>query len=240
MAEFEHLEELVVGLHERGELGYANSRDEFIQLKSGRWSPNFFNGRGIMSFSDKLDMPIHAQQRLARLTAEGYAHGLDQIEDPFDHIINTPQAVNPVVGAVALLTGVSLLYLRTPEGEKGYGKHEPIEGAFKKGDKTIPIDNVVSNAKTKEEVTVPIEKMAGLVIPEFLVLFDREEGGRQAINAQGYGLRRVVGMRKATQILLENGRIRSEQAAWSFDYIDEYDVPVTDHSDERQALSRPE
>jgi orotate phosphoribosyltransferase len=226
MAEFGHLEHLVIGLHARGELGYANTPEEFIKLKSGRLSPNFFNGRGIMSFSDKIDMSITEQMRLAKLAAEGYAHGIDQVKNGFDHIINLPQAVNPIVGAVALLSGASLLYLRTPEGEKGYGKHQPIEGVFSKGDIVTGIDNVISNGDTKKEVTEPIEG-AGLVLPEFVVLLDREEGGEAALKDAGYDLTKVIGMRAATQILLDAGRIRSEQAEWSFDYIDEYNIPVS-------------
>lgn len=224
MAEFEHLEELVVGLFDRGELGYAKTKKEFIRLKSGRLSPNFFNGRGIMSFSTKIGMPIDRQKRIAELTVEGYAHGLDQAKNSFDHIINLPQAVNPVVGAVALLSGVSLLYLRTPEGEKGYGKHSPIEGQYRHGDNVIGIDNVISNADTKVEVTEPIEG-AGLVLPEFVVLMDREEGGEMALKSKGYDLTKVAWMGVATQILLGAGRIQPYQAEWSFEYIEKYNNP---------------
>jgi len=225
VAEFEHLEELVIGLHERGELGYADTPDEFVRLKSDRMSPNFFNGRGIMSFSEALEMPLQKQMRLARLAAEGYAYGLDQTKNKFDHMINLPQAVNPIAGAVALISGVSLLYLRTPEGEKGYGKHKPIEGEYMSGDEVVGIDNVISNADTKKEVTDPIEK-AGLLIPEFVVLMDREEGGEATLESAGYDLTSVIGMGAATRILLDAGRIRPEQAEWSFEYIDQYNVTI--------------
>jgi orotate phosphoribosyltransferase len=239
MVEFPHLEELVVGLHERGELGYAESKDRFIKLKSGRMSPNFFNGRGIMSLSPKLEMSMAKQRQLARLTVEGYAFALDQAKHHHDHIVNLPQAVNPIVGAVALLSGRSLLYLRTPEGEKGYGKHAPIEGAFQPGDAVAGIDNVISNGDTKREVTDPIEG-AGLVIPEFIVLMDREEGGEAALQTAGYGLTKVVGMGKATEILEANNRIRPEQAEWSYEYIATYNEPVHTppelHSSPQQSL----
>lgn len=225
MADFEHSEELVVGLFDRGELGFAESRDKFIKLKSGRMSPTFFNGRRIMSFSPNQAMPLAKQRRIAQLTVEGYAHGVDQSKNGFDHLINLPQAVNPIVGAIALLSGKSLLYLRTLEGEKGYGKHQPIEGFFEEGDRVLGIDNVVSDAKTKDEVTAPIQS-AGLVIPEFVVLLDREEGGEAAIKDGGRDLTSVVGMGAATQILVDAGRISAEQAAWSFDYIERYQVPV--------------
>lgn len=223
MAEFEHLEELVIGLFDRGELGYAKTKDKFIQLKSGRLSPNFFNGRGIMSFSTRIDMPLDKQKRLAGLMVESYSHGLDQAKNPFDHIINLPQAVNPIVGAVALLRGVSLLYLRTPEGEKSYGKHSPIEGQYQIGDSVIGLDNVISNADTKIEAAKPIEGV-GLVLPEFVVLLDREEGGEVALKAQGYDLTRVAGMGVATRILLDAGRIQPHQAEWSFEYNERYNT----------------
>lgn len=221
MAAFEHLEELVVGLYDRNEFGFVDSPDEFIKIKSGRMSPTFFDGRNIMSFSSGHEMPIERQQQIARLTVEGYVHGLDRITEEYDHIINLPQAVNPVIGAVALLSGKSELYLRTAEGEKGYGKHKPIQGIYQSGDKVIGVDNVISNGDTKKEVTEPIES-AGLTLPRFVVLMDREEGGEAALSTQGYGLISVIGMRAATQILLDNKRIRPEQAEWSFEYIDRY------------------
>lgn len=224
MAEFEHLEELVVGLHERGDLGFAESEDEFITVKSGRLSPTFFNGRGIMSRCPEHPMSLVKQGRVTDLTIDGYAHMLDQIEQ-HDHIINLPQAVNPIVGAIALKSGYSLLYLRTQEGEKGYGKHEPIEGLYSPDESVIGIDNVISDSKTKTDVAKTIEA-AGLRIPIFAVLLDREEGGEATLNHLGYDLASVVGMRAATQILLDAGRIRPEQARWSFDYIDRYNIPV--------------
>ncbi len=174
-----------------------------------------------MSFSTKIDMSLERQKRLAKLTVEGYAHGLDQAKNSFDHIVNLPQAVNPVVGAVALLNGVSLLYLRTPEGEKGYGKHPPIEGQYQSGDRVIGLNNVISNTDTKVEVTGPIEG-AGLVLPEFVVLLNREEGGEAALKSQGYDLTQVIGMGAATGILLDAGRIQSHQAEWSYQYIEQY------------------
>lgn len=228
MAEFEHLEELVVGLYDRKELGFAETEADFIKLKSGRMSPTFFNGRRVMSFSNTMDMPYEQQERVAQLTVEGYVHGLNQggYRATTEHIINLPQAVNPIIGAVAMEAGMSLLYLRTPEGEKGYGKHQPIEGIYEKGDTVVGIDNVISNGATKQEVTEPIEDGAGLILPGFVVLLDREEGGRATLAEEGYDLESVIGMRAATQILSDARRIRPEQAEWSFAYIDRYDVPV--------------
>lgn len=231
MAEFPHLEELVVGLHERGEIGYVNSPEDFITLKSGRQSPNYVSTRDIMSFSDSLPISIERQQRVAELTVKAYAHGLDEISntvgnpgdaaDPFEHIVGLPQAVTTVVGAVGYERRTSVLTIRVPEGEKGYGKHKPIQGTFKEGDRAYALDNVISDGGTKSEYTGPLEA-AGLVLPGFLVLVDREEGGEQSLLENGYMLYRVVGMGAATRILLDNKRIRPDQAEWSFDYIARY------------------
>ncbi len=222
MAEFRHVEELIVGLYERGELVYANSPDEFTRLRSGRMSPYFFNGRGIMSFSPSLEMPLAKQRRLARLTVEGYAFALDHARYDHDHILNLPQAINPIIGAVALVSGRSLLYQRTPEAKNGYGKHSPIEGVFTKGDAVIGMDNVIGNGDTKYESAGLIEA-AGLAVPEFAVLIDREEGGEAALAAAGYSLTKVFGMRLATEILQAHGSsIRPEQAEWTYEYIASY------------------
>ena len=67
MAEFERQEELVVGLYERGAIGFAKTEDEFITLKSGRKSPHYVNLRGMMSFSKNHHMTKREQKRVRDL-----------------------------------------------------------------------------------------------------------------------------------------------------------------------------
>lgn len=106
MAEFEHLEEWVVGLYDRGIIGCAASREEFIKLKSGRMSPQYANFRGVLSVNALLvhnGMNFDRQMRVADLTVEAGAFAVNSVKKKrsFNHITPIPQAVTQLGGAVA-------------------------------------------------------------------------------------------------------------------------------------------
>jgi len=225
MVEFGKIEELAVGWFDRGEIGYAKTLEEFTPLKSGRRSPNYVNGRRIMSFSKNGEVEPRRQLQIAKLTIYGLAHAIDHSNSDYDHLANVPQAINPVVGALAWVRGDSLLNVRTKEGDKGYGQHDPIEGLYEEGELVIGIDNVISDGGTKMEFMEPIG-LCKLVLQEFVVIVDREEGGAAALHQQGIGLSRVMAMGQVTDILLDHGRINAQQAEWSHEYIARYNHPL--------------
>ena len=233
MAEFEHMEEWVVGLHDRGIIGCAETRDDFIKLKSGRMSPHYANFRGIMSVNynivhygeGHIQMNNGQQQRVRELTVEAGAYAIDQLlrvkGQNFDHIAPIPQAVTQLGGAIALRGGYSSVNVRVPEGEKGYGKHKPVEGDYRKGDRVIGFDDVVTTGDAKEEFLEPM-RMAELEVPGFVVLLDRQEGGRNRIESLGYSLTPAVGVYAVKEILRDNNRISADQYGFIEEYLGEY------------------
>ncbi|BCX47701.1 orotate phosphoribosyltransferase [Haloferula helveola] len=67
---------------------------------------------------------------------------------------------------------------------KGHGRGKQIEGNFKEGDTVIVVDDVITTGGSTLKAIDAIEA-AGGKIAFALVLVDREEGGRQAIEARG-------------------------------------------------------
>ena len=67
---------------------------------------------------------------------------------------------------------------------KGHGAGKQIEGNFKSGDTVIVVDDVITTGGSTLKAIDAIEA-AGGKIAFCLVLVDREEGGRQAIEARG-------------------------------------------------------
>lgn len=67
---------------------------------------------------------------------------------------------------------------------KGHGKGQQIEGNFSKGDTIIIVDDVITTGGSTLKAMDVIEA-AGGKIAFALVLVDREEGGREAIEARG-------------------------------------------------------
>ena len=69
--------------------------------------------------------------------------------------------------------------------EKTYGTGKIIEGNFKKGDKVIIFDDVVTSGGSILKGAAEVEKAGGSVLGVMAVI-DREEGGREMIETAGY------------------------------------------------------
>ena len=67
---------------------------------------------------------------------------------------------------------------------KGHGKGKQIEGNFTEGDSIVIVDDVITTGGSTLKAADVLEK-AGAKIAFALVLVDREEGGREAIEARG-------------------------------------------------------
>ena len=67
---------------------------------------------------------------------------------------------------------------------KGHGRGKQIEGNFKSGDTVVVVDDVITTGGSTLKAIEVIEREGGQVAFA-LVLVDREEGGRQAIEARG-------------------------------------------------------
>ena len=67
---------------------------------------------------------------------------------------------------------------------KGHGKGKQIEGNFTEGDTIVIVDDVITTGGSTLKAADVLEK-AGAKIAFALVLVDREEGGRAAIEARG-------------------------------------------------------
>ena len=67
---------------------------------------------------------------------------------------------------------------------KGHGRGKQIEGNFKEGDEVVVVDDVITTGGSTIQAIEAIERAGGKV--KFaLILVDREEGGRAAIEAKG-------------------------------------------------------
>lgn len=67
---------------------------------------------------------------------------------------------------------------------KGHGRGKQIEGNFADGNRVVVVDDVITTGGSTLKAIDAIEREGGKVVFA-LVLVDREEGGRQAIEARG-------------------------------------------------------
>lgn len=87
--------------------------------------------------------------------------------------------------ASALEVGVDALRVFTVRKEaKAHGRGKRIEGNFQSGDEVIVVDDVITTGGSTLQAIKAIEAEGGKVIAA-LVLVDREEGGKEAIEEEG-------------------------------------------------------
>ncbi len=104
-------------------------------------------------------------------------------------------------------TGIQTFTVR--KKAKTHGRHKLIEGNFSKGNLVVVIEDVLTTGGSTLQAIEAIEDAGGQVA-FVLVLVDREEGGRRAIEEDGH---KVVAVFTRTDLIGANAGPRSHIAA---------------------------
>lgn len=183
-------EELILDLYKIGAVKFG----EFT-LKSGMLSPIYIDLRVIISFPDVL------KKISSMMSGE-----LKKLE--CDIIAGIPYTAIPIATAISLETGVPMIYCR--KEAKDYGTKKTIEGIYKKGDRCVVIDDLITTGDSKIETAEPFES-EGLVIEDFIVLVDREQGGSDILSKKGYSLHSIIKITDLLNTLLSHKKITQEE-----------------------------
>lgn len=99
------------------------------------------------------------------------------------------RVAGPELGAVALAAGVSLAsglpFVIVRKGGKDYGTNRLVEGELYAGERVTVIEDVISTGAQALSAAQQV-KRAGANVVGILGVIDREQGGAQAIAAEGY------------------------------------------------------
>ena len=68
---------------------------------------------------------------------------------------------------------------------KTHGTGNRIEGPFKQGDSVVIVEDVITTGKSALQAIDAVESAGGKILG-ILAVVDRNEGGREAVNARGY------------------------------------------------------
>jgi uridine monophosphate synthetase len=160
-------------------------------LHSGRDSPIYIDLRLLVSFPEAL-----------RQVAVAYSRLLDNLA--FDILAAYPYAALPIGTAIALETGIPLIYPR--KTAKRYGTGRQVEGKWDVGQTAIVIEDLITSGDSILQAVASL-KAAGLQVRDAIVLIDREQGGREALAEHGYNLHAVTTLSRMLAILEHEGRI---------------------------------
>jgi orotate phosphoribosyltransferase len=101
----------------------------------------------------------------------------------------------PEVGAIALAAAASLRsglpFVIVRKAPKEYGTTKRLEGAFEPGERLVVVEDVVTSGGAAID-SVHALRDAGLVCETVICVVDREEGGAEAMAAEGITLHRLL------------------------------------------------
>lgn len=184
------IEALALTLHDIGAIQIGRFR-----LHSGRESRIYIDLRVLVSFPAAL-----------RQATAAYRTVLDAL--PFDLLAATPLAGLPIGTALCLDMDKPLIYPR--KTAKSYGTGKNIEGRYSIGQMVVVIDDLITSGDSILE-TIATVKSAGLKVHDAVVLIDREQGGREMLESQGYRVHAVATLRELLDVLYQNDRLNQSQ-----------------------------
>jgi orotate phosphoribosyltransferase len=209
---YENVESLVTGLYDRDFLKFGEPGQ--FELNSTRQSCIYFKPDGIASFGDGLvvhDQPVSVrrQREVLGMAIDGLSQTVDTLPRPHDHIFGMPQALTALGMAVARHKDESYIWQRADDG-KSHGVRKVIAGDYIRGDTAVALDNALTTGGEFLRTSIRIHKQ-GLRLIGLAVLFDRQEGGREAVRAVKHDVASVFTLHDALEILFINKRIGTRE-----------------------------
>ena len=181
--------DLIIGLADLGALQFGD-----FTLASGKKSSMYVDLRLLVS-----------RPELMQAAAAAYAEKLSALK--CDRIAGVPYAALPIGMAVALASGVPLIYNRKESKSHGLGKD--IEGHWQPGERVVIIEDVITTGGSIVS-SVELFRTAGLIVEDAIVLLDRQQGGVENLQKAGIRVHSVLALGEVLDLLFETGHIPEE------------------------------
>ncbi|MBF0456381.1 MAG: orotate phosphoribosyltransferase [Nitrospirae bacterium] len=136
-----------------------------FQLASGNFSPFYINCRALISNAAAMDIITAVSHYMC--TAKGLK---------FDVVAGGETAGIPFASYIAGRLSKPMVYIR--KKPKGYGMGSLVEGVLREGDRVLLVEDLITDGGSKEGFINAI-RSAKADISDTLVVFDREQGGKE-------------------------------------------------------------
>ncbi len=181
--------------------------DEPFKLASGNFSPIYINCRRIISNPSIM----------ALFTAASHII-LERRNLEFDLVAGGETAGIPFAAVLAQSLSKPMIYVR--KAKKGYGLAALIEGSSPKEKRVLLVEDLITDAGSKLHFIEVIRNAKGTV-NDVLVLFDRQQGGRAALQARGIELHSITDLKTALDVAGETGIIPRTELDEVRGYLDD-------------------
>ena len=163
--------------------------------------------RGSFTLASGRTSNLYIDARLTTLSPDGLATigplALAALRDagwPADAVGGLTMGADPIACAIAhasALAGTPLRAFTVRKEAKAHGTGKLVEGPFRAGDRVVVIEDTITTGGSALKAVAAVRAEGGTVLG-VLALVDREEGGREALEAAGL---RVIALARAAEIV---------------------------------------
>ena len=177
--------------------------------------------------------PIYIDLRMLQRNAQAFATAVSLYYDlaqhlPYSLLAGIPIAASGFFGALAYKTGMPTV---TPRPEtKDHGAGGTIDGMLESDNGMIVLvgDDLITSADSKIEV-INILRDAGYIVNDVIVLIDREQGGKEQLEAIGVTLHAVLTLNQILSYLVLIDLITENRRVEIFEVLDQITNWVKTH-----------
>ena len=189
-------------------LAERSARRGQFTLASGRVSTLYIDAR--MTTMSPEGLQIIGRLGLAEFANAGWRP---------DAVCGLTLGADPISYAISYASGSTANPIRAftvRKAPKAHGTAKLIEGPFNPGDRVVVIEDVITTGGSALKAISAIRQANGQILG-LLALVDREEGGREAIEAEGVDVRVLTPARRLLAYLQRNTQDFQEHGTGSPD-----------------------
>jgi uridine monophosphate synthetase len=178
---------------------------------------------GLFTYASGKQGPVYVDIRVLPSTPSS----MDAITDALaakvnklnpDVIAGAETAGIPLAAVISIKTGIPMAYVR--KKPKNYGTHSQVEGVFKKGDKAVLIDDMITNGWSKVDFIEGL-RAKGLVVEDCLVVVDREQGGTETLEKNKVHLHSLITLKEMLEYMFDKKLISDKDYNNVLEYLED-------------------